>query len=528
MGATRSLQMDLELRGERIYNYLRVFFFVLFAGATAAGYFSGGVSARQLPFFSLAVLTFLIMAGVSVVIQRTGKFNASFKYISTGIEYGGYMMALYSDLWNGPELQTNALKNHILYAVSYLIICGSVLRFSPRFSLILGAVMSLGQAALYAVFINVLDLEITDDPAIGKLRVVSSTIMVLSIVFLFVAALIIAAGMRYVRELILRAKESEETATRQLAQLNSVVQEARTTAENLDVMTGRLTQLSAKNEMNGREQLAAIEETSATIEELGASIQSIADRARDQDELCDENARSMRELSEITSELTEVAGKATGEIEQTMLDAEKGEKELQTATTIIGNIQESSMRVADIVTVINDISEKTNLLALNAAIEAARAGEEGRGFSVVADEVGKLAELSSRNAQEIERLINQTRETTEAGVVSVNSTVASLRSILDGIRSMTGNIRRVHDLTARQSRAGSSVSEQTGRIQTMARHMRDATSEQLNGAREIQTAVEAVSAAAHDFADAASRLQDFSDEIKSSSVGLSEKIKIDG
>jgi methyl-accepting chemotaxis protein len=348
--------------------------------------------------------------------------------------------------------------------------------------------------------------------------------MVFSTVFLAAAGGILALGLRFVQGLILQASESRRLSESRSAHLNAIIDEAGSTASTLETAVSRLGELASRNETAGQEQLSFIEETSATIEELSASIHTIADRARDQDQLCEENASAMEDLSGLSDEVARVTGLTTDEIDRTIQEAERSETELRTATSIIGDIQESSLKVAEIVTVINDISEKTNLLALNAAIEAARAGEEGRGFSVVADEVGKLAELSSRNAREIERLINETRSTTESGVTSVNSTVIALQSILGGIRSMTGNVLKIHDMVSRQSTASKSVAEQTRRIQSMARDMRQATSEQLHGAKEIQTAIEFVRSTAENFAATATRLQEVSDEIGRSNAGLTEKI----
>ena len=88
-------------------------------------------------------------------------------------------------------------------------------------------------------------------------------------------------------------------------------------------------------------------------------------------------------------------------------------------------VQESSQRIANIISSINSITEKTNLLALNAAIEAARAGESGRGFAVVADEVRTLAKQSAVSAKEITQLVNESTGRIDRLSASLNTLLSS-------------------------------------------------------------------------------------------------------
>ena len=524
MNAIADVSLDLEIRGEKYYNYLRVFLLFLFGASTVFGYHFTAISADQLIYYVAGVSMFAATGVISRLLLAKRWYRPSTKYILTGLELLGFLVVILSDLKNRPELQTNAIKTNVMYGAYFIFFAGSVLRFSPRFCAIQGVAMGLGYALCAAIMTISLGLTVQAPPAPGQVRVIVVPEIILSSGYIMVVGLIFAAAMRFFRELVLQASESRAATERNFSQLSAVVSEARTTITGLAVAVERLTAVAEVADDSGQDQLAAIEETTATIEQLGGSIQSIADRAQEQDVISETNANAMRQLNGLTQELAALSEKTSGELGATIAAAERGEQELGVAAENINSIQASSEKVAEIVTVINGIADKTNLLALNAAIEAARAGEEGRGFSVGADEVGKLAELSSRNAKEIERMIAETRRTTESGVVSVGATVKVLHSILNGIRITAGNIERIHETTRRQSAASASVAEQTEKIKAMAETMRQATAEQLAGAREIQTAIESVRTASENLRHAAQQLRSIGEEIQASSHSLDRTI----
>ena len=121
--------------------------------------------------------------------------------------------------------------------------------------------------------------------------------------------------------------------------------------------------------------------------------------------------------------------------------AEKGGQVVAEAVHAMSEINQSSKKIADIITTIDEIAFQTNLLALNAAVEAARAGEQGRGFAVVAAEVRNLAQRSATAAKEIKGLIQDCVEKVEAGSELVNQSGETLDEIV-------GSVKRVTDIIA--------------------------------------------------------------------------------
>jgi methyl-accepting chemotaxis protein len=165
--------------------------------------------------------------------------------------------------------------------------------------------------------------------------------------------------------------------------------------------------LSARTE----QQAGSLEETASSMEELTSTVKQNAD-----------NARQASQLAASASETAERGGDVVAQVVTTM-----------------GSINESSRKIADIITVIDGIAFQTNILALNAAVEAARAGEQGRGFAVVAGEVRNLAQRSAAAAKEIKGLISDSVEKVEAGSRLVDQAGSTMDDVV-------GSVRRVTDL----------------------------------------------------------------------------------
>ena len=171
---------------------------------------------------------------------------------------------------------------------------------------------------------------------------------------------------------------------------------------------------SAANQMSSSsEELAAgSQEQSAQTSEVAASIEQIAATITQTSKHASETNSSAKNSGDLAKKGEEV-------IYATINGMKKIEEVVSHASNIILELGESSVQIGEIIQVINDIADQTNLLALNAAIEAARAGEQGRGFAVVADEVRKLAERTTSATNEIEGMVNKIQSDSQKAVNAI-------------------------------------------------------------------------------------------------------------
>jgi methyl-accepting chemotaxis protein len=225
---------------------------------------------------------------------------------------------------------------------------------------------------------------------------------------------------------------SNETAgslSRMLGQIREAADTIYTAAS--EISAGN-TDLSSRTE----EQASSLEETASSMEELTSTVKLNAD-----------NARQANSLAVNASEVAVDGGSVVEQVVRTM-----------------SSINESSRKIADIISVIDGIAFQTNILALNAAVEAARAGEQGRGFAVVAGEVRTLAQRSAAAAKEIKTLISDSVDKVENGNALVAQAGKTMSEIVTAIKRVTDIMAEIAAASAEQS---TGIEEVNGAVSQM-------------------------------------------------------------
>jgi methyl-accepting chemotaxis protein len=185
--------------------------------------------------------------------------------------------------------------------------------------------------------------------------------------------------------------------------------------------------------------------------EIAQASDDLSRRTEQQAATLEETAAALDEITSTVARTATNARQAAGDAGAARLDAETGGEIARQAIEAMGYIKSSSDRIAEILSVIDEIAFQTSLLALNAGVEAARAGEAGRGFAVVASEVRALAQRSAEAAKEIKTLMHNSATNVESGVRLVSETGQSLDRIVGAVGKIAGLVQEIAEAAEEQS-----------------------------------------------------------------------------
>ncbi len=233
--------------------------------------------------------------------------------------------------------------------------------------------------------------------------------------------------------------------------LNSMVSKIKSAARNLSDSTGQIVDVSQQMETGLERQVEQTQAVAGSMEQMEETSQEMSQHA-------DEAAGAAAQASEVAVEGGEIVRRSIDGMVQVSGTVTESAKKVE-------ELARHSEQIDQIVTVIDDIANQTNLLALNAAIEAARAGEQGRGFAVVADEVRGLANRTTEATREIAEMVKVIQAGTEAAVVSMetgrkeaehgvemaNQAGASLEQIVQMVGELSSRIERIAAASRSQS-----------------------------------------------------------------------------
>ena len=235
---------------------------------------------------------------------------------------------------------------------------------------------------------------------------------------------------------------------------------------------------------------ATMEEISAGTKSVHLSATEIGSASDDLSRRTEQQAASLEETAAALDEITSTVKNSSQRADEASVMASNAKKGAEKSGTVVRNaisamekIEESSHKISQIISVIDDIAFQTNLLALNAGVEAARAGEAGRGFAVVAQEVRELAGRSANAAKEIKTLIETSSSQVGNGVALVNETGTSLGEIEVEITRINDHIQSIVTASTEQSNALAEINSAVNQMDQMTQQ-NAAMVEQTNAATQ--------------------------------------------
>lgn len=196
--------------------------------------------------------------------------------------------------------------------------------------------------------------------------------------------------------------------------------------------------------------VVSADEVSASSNNVSSGAQVLSEGAAEQAAAIDELAASIEDLAKDVSANANDAKNANTIVFQVGERIKESNKEMEHLVQAMSNINDSSVKIEEIVKTIEDIAEQTNLLSLNASIEAARAGEAGKGFAVVANEIRNLAAKSAEAVNQTASLIAVSRQAVENGMEIADNTAQSLITVVEGSKKISGSVDKITNASQNQ------------------------------------------------------------------------------
>lgn len=310
--------------------------------------------------------------------------------------------------------------------------------------------------------------------------------------------------------------------------LRSLIGAVQTSVENVASSSEELTASAGQTSK-------ATEHITLAIEQFSSGNESQNDKVELSSEELEEMNRGLQNMNESAESITassikstDIAGEGGQLVEKTASQMNVIDQSVKKAENVISALESKSKDITQILGVINGIADQTNLLALNAAIEAARAGESGRGFSVVAEEVRKLAVQSANSAKEIENLIKEivqdidvsqevftaVNREVQSGLSFTEQTKVSFHNIFDMTKEISNQLQTMNQTVVQLSKGSAHVSEAVREIADVSRESSANIQDIAASAEEQLASMEEISSSSATLSSMAEELRDLISKFK--------------
>ncbi len=248
-------------------------------------------------------------------------------------------------------------------------------------------------------------------------------------------------------------------------------------------------------------QAAGVEETQATVDEIVSVIHKLNACVEDQSSCVDESSSSIEEMVANIKSVTQILSRNAASVQELVTSSERGREGMAEVSALVQEIAKESDGLMDAGAMIQQVASQTNLLAMNAAIEAAHAGESGKGFSVVADEIRKLAEDSDQQGRAITLVLQKLKSSIDRVAASSGLAQTQFESVYGSAKTVTDQESVILDAMTEQSAGSGEILLAIEEINKVTNQVKEGSAHMLGGSRDILEEMKRLTAAAQEITD---------------------------
>ncbi len=400
-----------------------------------------------------------------------------------------------------------------LFAAHYIVLMLSVFYFNTRVSIFAFVMVVLSQIILFTL-----------RPELIPVGPFGSVIGVRFLIYVWVG-IGAAVGARASREILILAIKKAEEAEKSYSGLQDAI---RTLVDSVNILRN---QVGSQNQVSDdiyaltQRQAASLEEISSSIEELSSNSESVAGTAQGLFEEMQIASEAITDLKKVYDKIQSGSGAIKQTTDEISAYSSSSFEQIKATMDEFRILEAKGSDMSGFVGVINEIADQVNLLSLNASIEAARAGEYGRGFAVVANEISKLAEATSKNSREIEKLINENKIHIDGSSRNLAKSSEQIQKLNVSIIDITREIGEINDLIGDIGNTVRIITGLNDRIYTSARTIENSTKEQQIATNESGQTLMLVTESAQEVVSVATRISESTRRIHALSGDLDLLIK---
>lgn len=471
-----------------------------------------------------AFMTILAIGNIAVTaIKYTGKGSAYLTYQAIMIQivliisilllteliirkrigtfFAGYVTitSIFLSLW---IFQFSFYGSYELFATNYVALALCIFYFNPRLC-IFGLILTIvSQTTMFVIKPEL----IPAGPA--------SNVMVRYIVY-FAVGIGATSGASAARQLLKLTVEKHKESIENIASLREMARSVLNTILILKNHTSQQEEISSSMNSISENQAAALNEITASLENLAVNAMSVTETSRSLYEEMNLTVDGINDLKEVNDSLQNDSLQVKETLTALLTHSEQSMSHMDMTRERFNTVLEKSNEMTNFINVINDIADKVNLLSLNASIEAARAGAAGRGFVVVAEQISKLADETSSNSKEIERIVRENAKLIDesSGLIGESAALTDkLHSAISGVREQIGiTVNKIEDIDLTIK----TIRNLNDRVHNFSRTIEESTNEQ-------KVSTEMSSKTTSEIADQAGEIVNISRRINDSTRTLNE------